>query len=437
MRGLAAMSLVPGRGVDPEAGTLADVLGVACNWMPAPVGAGDILAPHAGVDLEVFFYDDQVDPNLIYTYSYQNESNWASYRPDLSRTAWSADGFVCPVDGFVRVVVRLGDGEDVRRGTKVRDLVDVTSAEHAERPLPEHFRAEAERVARRVAELRQPGDLVLMLVSDVHWSAGCPWDDTVRNLREVARLVSPDALVQLGDLTDGLAPAWVTREVVGDLLDDLRSTRLPVYGCVGNHDANYFRGNPDSLDRRERTMLYLGQRSPWYHVDFPERRVRALFLDSFEPTRKERYGFSAPQLAWVARTLATTPKGWGVVVFSHVPLLASMHVWSKRIRLGVTLRRMLQVFDRARGGALITYVHGHNHSDQVAYTHGFPIVAVGCAKLEDFWDHKPHGSVTPARKLGDVTQELWDVVVVSADRRRADFVRFGAGEERGVAHGGA
>lgn len=295
--------------------------------------------------------------------------------------------------------------------------------------MPEHFSAEVDRVCRRVEELRKPDDLVLLLVADIHYAAGCPWPDTVRNLRAVAERICPDALVQLGDLTDGLLPGPVMRETVGRVLGDLRGMGLPVYGCVGNHDANYFRGNPDTLDRHQRSMIYLGRDVPWYKVDFAEKRLRCIFLDWFEPTRKERYGFGREEIRWLRRALDTLPAGWGVVVFCHGPLMAQMHVWSKRILGERQVRKLLQALDRRSDNATIAFVHGHNHSDQMWRTYGFPMVSVGCTKFEDFSDHKPWGSVTAHRRADTASQELWNVVLVNAEGRSARFVRFGSGED--------
>ena len=36
------------------------------------------------------------------------------------------------------------------------------------------------------------------------------------------------------------------------------------------------------------------------------------------------------------------------------------------------------------------------------------------------------------RKLKDVTQDLWDVLIITPGEGRLDFVRFGAGEDRTV-----
>ena len=50
--------------------------------------------------------------------------------------------------------------------------------------------------------------------------------------------------------------------------------------------------------------------------------------------------------------------------------------------------------------------------------------------MEDFKDKKPNGAFVPDRKAGDVTQELWDVLVVHGSGNSLDLIRFGAGTDR-------
>ena len=78
----------------------------------------------------------------------------------------------------------------------------------------------------------------------------------------------------------------------------------------------------------------------------------------------------------------------------------------------------------------MAYVCGHNHADQIFYEKRFPIVALGCNKCEYFKDKKPEGSCTYERRVGTVSQDLWDVMVVNPEENRIDFVRFGAGEDK-------
>ena len=135
-------------------------------------------------------------------------------------------------------------------------------------------------------------------------------------------------------------------------------------------------------------------------------------------------------MSWLKRTLKSTPRGWKVLVFSHVPLLSKMHVWSDSIMHEYRVISILERYHKLHLSAVLGFIHGHNHADQIDRSYAFPIVSIGCAKYEDFTDHKPEGSTTPARAEGAASQELWDVLVVKPALNSIDFFRFGAGEDR-------
>ena len=109
-----------------------------------------------------------------------------------------------------------------------------------------------------------------------------------------------------------------------------------------------------------------------------------------------------------------------------------MHFWSDAIRSGPELAEAIGGYMRA-GGQVLAYVHGHTHSDQVnAEALPFPVISIGCAKAEDDQVHKAPGSTTWPRRMGTVTQELWDVLLVNTRTGQLDFVRFGAGKDRRI-----
>ena len=188
----------------------------------------------------------------------------------------------------------------------------------------------------------------------------------------------------------------------------------------------------------------------YYYQDFPGKHLRMIFLDSFDPNESVRYGFHEEELDWLEDLLAQTPLDWYVLVFSHVPPTPRLHYWSKEIRGSSRLIRILRDFQKRSGadairekacgngkhpkagGKLLGFIHGHNHADQIDYEEGFPIIAIGCNKCEYFEDKKPEGAVTYKRALGTVSQDLWDVLVISTENGTMDFVRFGAGEDRHV-----
>lgn len=425
--------MVPAKSVDPETGLLSYDEECWTNWEPIEMGTGGAIAgARAGYRYRVACYDGTYDESLVHEYSYDAESNWTTLAACTAPGEWLEGTTTFQRDCFVRITVQRVDGFQAVRPYELGQMVELDYVPPVVGDLAGWAREEIDRVAARVAALREPGDLVLVTLADIHYSTGCIWPDTARNVQAVVKRVCPDAIVQLGDVSDGIAPLDVTLSFVTRVLGDLHACGVPVLSCVGNHDVNYFKGNDQRLTRAQCAHLYLGRTEPWYYRDFDAARVRCVFLDSFDPMRKERYGFDAREVGWLRVVLKTTPRDWRVLVFSHVPPLPEIHYWSDTIENGQRVMDVLERFNGKRPGAVMAFVHGHSHVDQVYWKQSFPIVSIGCAKFEDFTECKPEGSTTPKRQLGTASQDLWDVVVVKARENTLHFVRFGAGEDREV-----
>ena len=308
------------------------------------------------------------------------------------------------------------------------------------------FREELEETVRTVQAQQTDETLNFLVMTDNHYTVNGTWEDTASNLRRVteelrAEGVELDGFIHLGDATDGMVPGEVTRDYVGAMQEDIAALEMPFYYVLGNHDSNYFRGNPDRFSGEQMRELYLpGRERNYYEQDLESRRLRMFFLDSFDPGENVRYGFSDQELDWLEGRLEQTPPDWHVLVYSHVPPTPRLHYWSKEIRGSRRLLRILKRYQiRTREltggeGNLLGFIHGHNHADQTDYEEGFPIISVGCGKCEYFEDKKPSGSVTWERERDSVSQELWDVLVVSVKNETLDFVRFGAGENRHISN---
>ena len=428
------IAVFPERAVDPATGLLCDGPGCWTNWEPVELGKGSEVSPLAhGVELRIWCYSGEYDESLAREYSYDAESNWTTLKPQLAPDTWlngPSEAWTAPCNCFVRMTARIAEGSF--DPMVLGDVAAIRAVPVNVPRMPEHFRNEVERVCSRVQDLREPGDLAFIVMSDIHYSTGCIWPETARNVREVVHRISPDAIVQLGDISDGIAPVRVTKSFVARVLGDLKQCGVPVLGCVGNHDANYFKGNAERLSVLDCARLYTERDEPWYYEDFPSAQVRCFFLQSFEPGREERYGYALEEVLWLREALRSTPEGYKVLLFSHVPLYAEIHYWSETLLNEALMTQALGQFDRQRQGAVMGFVHGHSHVDQIYRKQGFPDIAIGCAKFEDFQECKPRGSVTPQRKQGGVSQDLWDVMVLKNDGSRLEFVRFGAGEDRSV-----
>ncbi len=418
-----------GCGVDRQNGLLCPSQGAAVNFEPMRVYAGEQLIPlKSDLEYQVATYSPEPDPQYIYTYSYPPEANLTVFYPDKSVFQWKTGPCLFSEPAHVRITVRTNIQAD---GVTLADFFRREGEERSAEPLPRWIDEEAERVARRVQQCRRPDDLVFFLLTDIHYTTGCNWSCTAASLAAAKQCIRPDGIIQLGDITDGLLPTVWTQRYAGRVLADIKSLDLPLFGCLGNHDRNFFRGNTQGLSLKACSQLCLGRDDPDYYTDYPEQRLRMIFLDSFDPERGERYGFSIKTLRHLLEILDETPYGWRVLLFSHVPPLARLHVWSNTILGSEDAMDLVNRFRRKRNLA-VAWVHGHNHAEQVFNGPGFPIVSLGCSKLEAFPEYKPEGSVTRMRRWGEPSQELWDILVFHAHGSDFDLIRYGAGADRYV-----
>lgn len=393
---------------------------------------GDILKADDRVEYRIYRYSPEIKGELIHTYCYEPEQNWATYIRETD--IWRSGTFTFEEECFVRVAARVRPhaGPITENNGILADALKIlgTSQDIAVE-WPPCFQAEAFLTIERVWELLGEDDLAFAVLTDTHYVTNGTWERSAYNLWQVASRVPLHGIIHLGDLTDGILPLARTRESAEQVMADMRRTGKTVYLCCGNHDSNYFRDNPEKMTEGEMSAFYLGREKPWYYVDFPAQRLRVLFLYSFDYLEQVRYGFPPEELDWVRNTLESMAEGWAALVCSHVPPLPEIHYWSDQIRNGEELMGILESYHRT-GRKILAYVHGHNHGEQIYTKRLFPIVSLGCNKMEDFQDKKPAGSWTYCRRQGTVTEDLWDVMIVHADHAGIDFVRFGAGEDKHI-----
>ena len=420
-------------------------------------------------------YSPERNLDYAYAYAYQPEENWTRYTKNLTPQSYRAEDYVFETDCWFRVCVRRADGCDL--GEEDCELAGRLVRFLGKAPVyqeKEYFRAEAIRVAEAIRRAGQEAKgaagsvrgegqkgsrvMKLCLLADTHYTVGGTWEDTAYNIRAVAQSVHYDAIVHLGDLTDGMLSKRLTAKYVRRIIGDLEKCRVPVYIVPGNHDSNYFCNRENTFTAEEMRKLYRlggagqpGLQAPGktdsgrqgrmhgqspeglsYYVDIPERRVRLIFLSSFEDTAPIRYGYTKGQLAWLEETLQTAAAGTRFLVFSHDAPLAKLDYWSFHIRNGEQLLDILEGYNRREEYQVIGFFYGHTHADYIFEECSFPVVSVGCAKLEYFTDKKPQGAAAWPRKAGTATQELWDSLAIDFERERLFLIRFGAGEDREV-----
>ena len=281
---------------------------------------------------------------------------------------------------------------------------------------------EADAVAERVRAYDGNGSIpAFILLADSHFTYNGTWDDTLASMKALAERLDLRGIIHLGDMTDGLLSLGKTKEIEQKVISDMESIGIPLYLTVGNHDYNYFRGNP-------------GIKYPEplrYYKDLNDDGLRLIIIDSFDPKEGVRYGFNGYTIYWLDETLKYMPEGYRALILSHLTPLVRLQAWTSNIR---NREGLIEVLDR-HAGKIIAFINGHNHCDHLFndLNNGqFPIISINCAKCEYCTEHKPEGAVVPFRRLGDRTQESYDIMQVDAGKNEVRFTRFGAGQDRMV-----
>lgn len=409
------------------------------------VSKGDYIeCIHKDYLFAVATFSTEREDKYLYTYDYKADSAWLTYRQDLTPDSYSRDTYVFKEDGYCRICLKRVDGMEVTG--KDADKINRILAFYAEvKPYQakECFKAEIEDTVKKVQTIwKEHGSegkstagkndlLSLVILTDSHYTVNGTWEDTADNINKVLSEMDADAIVHLGDFTDGMTTKKVTSFYVEKMMDDLCQNGLPVYVTLGNHDSNYFRGNKQRFTKEELRELF-GVAREYYHRDFSAQKLRCLFLASYDADTPVRYGFSDEEIEWVKETLESTPAGYKVLIFSHEAPLDILDYWARIIRNGKKLMQVLEDYNAREDAQILAYIHGHTHAEQEYRGSSFPIISIGSNKCEYFPDKKPEGSHAYERVPDTVTQDLWDVLVVDSEKECLHFVRFGAGEDRVV-----
>ena len=342
--------------------------------------------------LRVASYAPDFDKRYLHTYDYAPEQAWVTYTGDFRENAWIQEDYVFGNRCYFRIALRRVDG----RAVSEQELVPLEKilqysgpAEESAGPSPV-FLPEIEATAAGVRALRGEGELAFAVLTDTHYTVNGTWQDTVRNLAAVHEKTGLDAVIHLGDFTDGIVPRHITYHYIQGMLSDLRSLDIHLHVVLGNHDSNYFRNNPEVFPLEEQAGLYQsgspGMR-PWKgctycYCDYGEQKLRCIFLSAYRNEERLRYGYDMEQIGWLENVLREVPEDWHVLVFSHDAPIARLDFWSEEIRNEAALMDVLETWQEEHH-ALLGFVHGHTHADFVYRERSFPIISVSRTREHD------------------------------------------------------
>lgn len=337
--------------------------------------------------------------------------------------------------------------------------------------MEESFLQEIWDTAEKVKALRHAGCLCFAVIADSHVKTSDPLDlrrqlRSWESLEAVCRETEPDAIFHLGDIpwANGRRETqeyWdkAKLEEWFSLTRERLSSGCPnVFFVPGNHDGVGYQC-PDRKHfhrqliafRKERITGFVEDES-FYYVDFPEKKVRAVcMLSSFRDGEKNRYGIFPDQVEWLKTDALLVPEDWSILLFTHIypvkgydssnqenteDFARFLHAFQKGEKLETG--RFPADFTGHRGGKIAAMFTGHGHVDLIVPPGALPfyMAETGSSFVHEptsseGW-HLPQGCSVASRAYGDVTEDLWDMVVYNPAEKNLDFIRFGAGEDRHI-----
>jgi len=319
-------------------------------------------------------YALDVDPKWLYTYGYAPDQSWTVYQHDLKDSNYSQKEYKFSKQVYFRLCLQKADGTAINNDEDINDIIIFSTQPTPPYKTKPWINDEAKIISDTVKNLRTKHDMVFALMTDTHYTVNGTWQDTIDSVKLLHKAIGFDGIIHLGDISDGMVTKEATQFYAKKILSDLKSCGVPLWLAVGNHDTNYFKNNPSRLSIEEQQELYFDGKELRHFVDLP--RLRMIFLDSFDPNEKFRYGYSSDCIAWIKHSLDNLPRGNKAIIFSHLPPLTRLQFWAKAIRGNDEITEVLQQYK----DKILAWINGHNHADFIDNKEGVPIISIANAK---------------------------------------------------------
>lgn len=260
-----------------------------------------------------------------------------------------------------------------------------SAAAFSENQIPDYVRDEVQRVVNKVKSVRTDSSIVFITMSDFHHAGSQPLSIqeqiNTSNLHAAmaAKLLCDelelDFASMLGDLAWGSSTTTEAQlksqlSQIHSYLDDSFGA-LPQFWTAGNHDSGTYAGLQldndylfSQIGAQNSGAVYGSTTEGYCYQDFDAKSIRVICLNTAEGGAAE--AISNTQLLWFAKTLADTPRDYGIIILSHHPLdwgsvyQASNVLYQYTERGSVTFNGTQVSFAEAKA-QVICNIHGHTH----------------------------------------------------------------------------
>ncbi len=337
-------------------------------------------------------------------------------------------------------------------------------------------------LARDFQALRRPGSLNFAFITDTHYQLreegrtvyGGTSVESMRNMARMAKELKLDFVCNAGDMVDGNSPREVNLKEIRASVDAMRSSGLPVFVAIGNHDdgtyycRDHVRDGSEAVTNAQWRAIVVepvlgpavaDDRNPegnYFYCDFPDRKIRVVVLACCDnPLIKNEKGelkyfsiskfiFRQPQLEWLAtKALNFSDKAdareWSVLFITHAPPENGVN--------GNVVQQIIKAFQdgtpcrpepTANGDfpqhiscdfsgqgpmRVLALLHGHYHSQYMADKFGY--MQIGFLNGLCYRNSPNH----PPRAIDTPDMECWTLISIDPADNRITGLRFGAGND--------
>lgn len=378
-------------------------------------------------------------------YSYVNHTYW---------TGWLSNGgksFSLKDESLYYVVtIRRVDGEkctvadlEKNRVLVVRDT-DNVQADDAY-ALPSYY-YENDYIQNKAALLREllkssagNGD-AFFFITDEHWVYNAK--QSPKLIRYLKNATGINKMFSGGDRGDDgyeLEVSNAFREALGN--DNY-------YPVVGNHDLSRWEYRPSSYAYASAFMHLAddarvhgdGSGNAYYYVDNTAQKIRYIALQAYQPSdTPDRYGahltieYDEAQIEWFENEALDVEEGWTILIFTHALIYGTDTPHGVFIPTEFpSYMKMYNIISKYDGNGTIAAVfQGHTHYDdsmsipcEADPTRSIPVIITTADRyIADT------SMIQGDRKLGTITEQAFDAVVIDKGKRSITVVRIGAPAE--------
>ena len=288
---------------------------------------------------------------------------------------------------------------------------------------------------------------VFAIITDTHYTENSNFEDldTIKYIHDRYPL---DSVYHLGDIINGTESQGRAEKVIDKVRSKIININENNYMLVGNHDGNDWydktnhtnrisKGRRFSLAERYNCKNYNMQGNNAYgYRDYDTFGIRVIVLDSFVDDSEYGYnssswGYSDEEVTWFDSVALNTNNK--VIILSHMSFTEGFNAYgSKPVNSDGMINAVNKYINN--GGTVIGLFHGHTHWDFIGDNGKFKEISTGCALCSttsaEEYSYIPSGASVPTREKGNVSEFLYDIVIVKPNSNSVKMIRYGAGSDR-------